>query len=127
MKVLLKLRLFWILLRGLLQFRDKTIELITFCGCFHWIEINVNMQLRISSLGMPSTNLMHSADGVVGSQYSIFQLVDVLTFTFHLFTGKGARKGDGQQKVHRLLGIQHVVHIRLVEKPLSITTRSSCC
>ena len=65
---------------------------------------------------MPGTKFIHSTYGVVGSQDSIFQLVDVLTLAFYLFPDKGAREGDGQQKVNRLLGIQHVIPIRLAEK-----------
>ena len=77
-KIFLQLWLSQVLLRDLLQFNDKTIELIALRGYFHRIEINIDMQLDISGLSMPGPQFMHTTDGIVGNQDGILQLINVL-------------------------------------------------
>ena len=107
----------------LVEFGNKTEEVVSFLHLFLGIEINKGMQF-VAALP-PTAYLMHAANDTVTGENCVRQAVDIFPLTFHLFFCKSGCKGDGNQKwMGRSAWRRQSIFLAL-KKPLSITIRSS--
>lgn len=107
----------------LVEFCNKTEEVVSFLHLFLRIEIDKGVQL-VAALP-PTAYLMHAADNTVAGENRVRQAVDIFSFTFHLFFGKKDVKGTEIKKwMGRSAWRRRSIFLAL-KNPLSITIRSS--
>lgn len=99
----------------LVEFCNKTEEVVSFLHLFLRIEIDKGVQL-VAALP-PAAYLMHAADNTVAGENRVRQAVDIFSFTFHLFFGKKGCKRDGNQKMDGAVGMEETVDIFGAEEP----------